>query len=321
MSNSLLVKSAERNANIREAAEMLRSGALVAFPTETVYGVGALVTDDDAVQSIYTTKGRPADNPLIVHVADHAMAERYGNFNYMAHKLADAFFPSALTLVVPAREGAVSQHVLAGGDTIALRAPNHPPALALINELEEGIAAPSANRSGRISPTQAGHVMSEFAADPGNLAMILDGGATTIGLESTVVECCEKGVRILRTGSVQPHEIAAFVPVLDEVDESHIAKSPGLSGAHYAPKAELRMDATETSLGEALLAFGSEVPKAFAMTLNLSAAGDLDEAAAHLYAYLRLLDATHDKIAVMSIPERDIGVAINDRLRRAAMKA
>ncbi len=304
--------------NIAKAADMLRNGQLVSFPTETVYGLGAWAEDDGAVQRIFATKGRPSSNPLIVHVANKEMAQRYGVFNDTAHKLADAFFPSALTLVVPVKQGAVSEYVLAGNDTVALRAPNHDVAQGLLRALDAGIAAPSANRSGKISPTCATHVLEEFSHKMHDLAMILDGGATPIGLESTVVECCEEGARILRVGSVLPSEIKAVVPLVHGKKTPLAFKSPGMLASHYAPDATLRLNATEVREGEALLAFGKPLPCDKGRMLNLSAKADVAEAATNLYDYLRQLDAKYDRIAVMPMSELGIGEAVNDRLQRAA---
>ncbi len=303
---------------IDAAVARLLQGELVAFPTETVYGLGALAYDAEAVAKIYAAKGRPSNNPLIVHVADKAMAERYGVFNDTAHLLADAFFPAALALVLPAVDGATADAVRAGGQTVALRCPNHPIAQELLRKVGYGIAAPSANRSGKISPTHAEHVREEFVHLGNAMPYILDGGATTLGIESTVVECLEDGARILRQGSVTEAMLAQHVRIIDAKEEkSEKLLSPGLLLSHYAPDAKVRLNATHCEAGEGLLAFGADVPDCTEI-INLSASGNLEEAASNLYHALRAMDKRVRNIAVMPIPEEGIGVAINDRLRRAA---
>jgi L-threonylcarbamoyladenylate synthase len=306
---------------IQEAAQHLRASKLVAFPTETVYGLGALAHESFAVAKIYATKGRPSHNPLIVHVSDKAMALRYGIFNEVAHCLADAFFPAPLALVLPAVESATAHLVRAGGDTVALRSPSHPVAQALIAAVGHGIAAPSANRSGKISPTCAAHVYEEFAHLGDAAPFVLDGGATLIGIESTVVKCSHAGVHILRQGSITEAMLTQHVPVLaqDNLD-SEALLSPGLLAAHYAPDALLRLNATSCSPHEALIAFGGNVPACKHSIINLSADARLDEAAAGLYNALRTLDKQYAHIAVMPIPNEGIGAAINDRLNRAAYR-
>ncbi len=308
--------------NILYAAQLLVQGKLVAFPTETVYGLGADAENTQAVASIYQAKGRPQHNPLIVHVADLAMAERYGVFSDAAMQLAQVFWPGPLTLVLRRRpDCAASPLVSAGGETIALRVPGHAVAMALIQALGKGIAAPSANRSGRVSPTLAQHVVTEFAGGEPGPVLVLNGGATEIGIESTVIDGTGKNLRILRAGGVALQALQQ-VGTMDEtvLPEQHksMLLSPGLLESHYAPRALVRLGITSLRPGEALLAFGP-TPFHAPVMRNLSPAGNLEEAAHHLYAYLRELDQPGTAtIAVMPVPEEGIGVAINDRLRRAA---
>jgi L-threonylcarbamoyladenylate synthase len=319
LSNNSFTITPASEENILRAAALLHQHALVAFPTETVYGLGGNACSDEAIAAIYRTKGRPAHNPLIIHVADAEMAEQYGVMTRSALELAETYFPAPLTLVVPVRAGTVAAGALGGGGTVALRCPTHPVAQALIRAFNVGIAAPSANRSGRISPTAATHVWEEFAEEAGSLRMILDGGACGIGLESTVVDCSGEVARILRTGSISAEAIAQVVPLDDEMQVGTLLKSPGLLASHYAPNARVRLNAHEVGSEEALLAFGGDVPIGAKHMINLSPAGDMEEAAFHFYDYLRKLDrAGVFTIAVMPIPERGIGVALNDRLRRAA---
>ncbi|HEX2840000.1 L-threonylcarbamoyladenylate synthase [Hyphomicrobium sp.] len=306
---------------IEAAGRLLRQGALVAFPTETVYGLGADATNGRAVAAIFETKGRPRFNPLIVHVPDLEHAEKIAVLSPSARKLAALFWPGPLTLVLKRRaDAAVSDLVSAGLDTIAIRVPGHPVAQALLAAAERPLAAPSANRSGRVSPTTAQHVLEDFE---GRLGMVLDGGSTPHGLESTVLDASgDETVVLLRPGAVPREEIEAVLgrplgegPASDDVHPT----SPGQLASHYAPEAAMRLDATEVRPGEALLAFGAEVPTTDGPSLNLSPRGDLVEAAAGLFASLRALDRTGAKtIAVMPIPEHGLGEAINDRLRRAA---
>ncbi len=307
---------------IEAAGRLLREGALVAFPTETVYGLGADATNGRAVAAIFETKGRPRFNPLIVHVPDLEHAEKIAVLSPSARTLAAAFWPGPLTLVLKRREdAAVSDLVSAGLDTIAIRVPGHPIAQALLAAAGRPLAAPSANRSGRVSPTTAQHVLEDFE---GRLGMVLDGGATPRGLESTVLDASsgDKTVVLLRPGAVPREDIEALLghslavgPASDDLQPT----SPGQLASHYAPEAAMRLDATEGRPGEALLAFGAAVPPTDGPCLNLSPSGDLVEAAASLFAALRALDRTGAKtIAVMPIPEHGLGEAINDRLRRAA---
>ncbi len=301
--------------NIARAAAHLRGGGLVAFPTETVYGLGADATNALAVASVFDVKSRPLFNPLIVHVPDLAQAEKLAEFSPGAYSLAEKFWPGALTLVLPRRAGSgVADLVPAGLGTIALRAPRHPLAQALLRESGCPIAAPSANRSGGISPTLAQHVEEDFAGEEG---LILDGGPSEVGLESTVVGWNGKRPVLLRSGALTREELEqALGARLDQAGSAEAPVSPGQLESHYAPRASLRLDAQEAKDGEALLGFGPDIVGAH---YNLSPAGDLIEAAANLYAALRLLDATGVRtIAVAPIPDRGLGEAINDRLRRAA---
>ncbi|WP_439541302.1 L-threonylcarbamoyladenylate synthase [Hyphomicrobium sp.] len=305
---------------LAEAGRLLRDGALVAFPTETVYGLGADATNGRAVAGIFAAKGRPHFNPLIVHVPDLAAAERIAHFTPVARHLAQAFWPGPLTLVVERHaEAGLSDLVSAGLSSIALRVPAHPVAQQLLAAAGRPLAAPSANRSGRVSPTRAAHV----AEDLGDrVAMIIDGGATAHGLESTILDGRGEAVVLLRSGAVPREAIEAILgasltrgPASDDVHPT----APGQLASHYAPNALLRLNARDVQPGEALLAFGSDVPDTAGPTLNLSAEGDLIEAAAALFAALRELDRPGvNAIAVMPIPEHGLGEAINDRLRRAA---
>ncbi len=301
---------------------LLRNGELVAFPTETVYGLGACADDAAAVASIYQAKGRPSRNPLIVHIANGEVAQRYGIFSDAAMQLAQKFWPGPLTLVLRRSENCpAAPAVSAGGDTIALRVPAHPVAAALLAVCEYGIAAPSANRSGRISPTQATHVWEEFKDTPTGPAVIIDGGQTHIGIESTVLDCTGTAIRVLRPGSLTlealEHAGQACMPREENATQEALL-SPGLLASHYAPRARVRLNCIELRPQEALLAFGKTALMAPCMR-NLSASGDLLEAAHNLYDYLRALDNEHvTAIAVMPIPNEGIGCAINDRLGRAA---
>ncbi len=307
---------------IDDAARFLRQGGLVAFPTETVYGLGADATNDLAVAGVFSAKGRPTFNPLIVHVPNLMVAERFALFDERARALTRAFWPGPLTLVVTLRPGApISLLATAGLDTVALRCPAHPVALQLLMAARTPIAAPSANKSGRVSPTTAQHVDADFGA---TLDLILDGGPTEVGLESTILDASGDGLRLLRSGVVTADEIAAVAlcPVVRAQADRHDQMRPSAPGqleSHYAPRARVRLDATSVEPGEALLAFGADVPRHDAAMINLSATGNLLEAAAALFAALRSLDATGARtIAVMTIPDAGIGEAINDRLRRAA---
>ena len=309
---------------IEAAAAALRAGALVAFPTETVYGLGADATNARAVAAVFEAKGRPTFNPLIVHVATLEAAAELGHLGEAGARLARAFWPGPLTLVLRKRDGCpVADLATAGLDTIAVRVPAHSVARALLRAAQVPIAAPSANRSGRVSPTTAAHVADDLAADGGErVAMILDGSATPIGLESTVVDATGADPVVLRLGAASRADIARVLgrPVAVATGEAHTPASPGMLARHYAPAATLRLNATEVRPDEALLAFGAtSVPPHQGVMLNLSWSGDLVEAAANLFSALRTLDRSGVKaIAMMPIPEQGLGEAINDRLRRAA---
>ena len=297
---------------IERAAAILRDGGLVAFPTETVYGLGADATNGKAVAAIFAAKQRPQFNPLIVHVKGLAEAEALVEFTPCARELAEAFWPGALTLVLPRKTDCpLSLLVSAGLDTVALRVPSHPVARAFIAAAGKPIAAPSANISGHVSPTTAAHVAEELGDE---VDVILDGGATMIGIESTVVGFEGDMPVLLRPGGVARDAIERITGSLATSSDTKI-QSPGQLESHYAPRAKLRLNARDAETGEALLAFGPNISKA---ALNLSPPGNLNEAAANLFAMLRALDKTADAIAVMPIPNEGLGEAINDRLARAA---
>jgi L-threonylcarbamoyladenylate synthase len=309
-------------AAITEAARLLRNGGLVAFPTETVYGLGTDATSGQAVARLYAAKGRPSFNPLISHVADVSAARRLGVFNHVADRLAAAFWPGPLTLVVPRAPGCpVADLATAGLDTIALRVPSHPVARELLKAFGGPVVAPSANRSGHVSTTTAAHVAADLS---GRIDLILDGGATALGLESTIVACLGDTPALLRPGGLAREEIEAELgmPLATPQAEANAPTSPGQLASHYAPRARLRLDAAVVEAGEALLAFGRRRPADAERTvasLNLSPAGDLIEAAANLFSHLRALDQSGAAtIAVMPMPHEGLGEAINDRLRRAA---
>jgi L-threonylcarbamoyladenylate synthase len=308
-------------AAIARAARLLARGRLVALPTETVYGLAGDATRRSAVARIYAAKGRPAFNPLIVHVASAAAVQRFAALDARARVLAQRFWPGPMTLVLRRKPGAlVPRAVASGRDTLAIRVPSHPVAQRLLRRLGRPVAAPSANRSGRVSPTAARHV----AASLGKyVALILDGGSTAVGLESTVIDLSSAQARILRPGAITREAIeAAIGPTAAAGEETGTAAraSPGQLASHYAPTLPLRLDAEAPRDGEAYLAFGAPPPGVSGERLvNLSARGDLAEAAANLFAALHALDRREfTAIAVAPIPESGIGVAINDRLRRAA---
>ncbi len=302
---------------IARAAELLRAGRLVAFPTETVYGLGGDATNDEAVARIFAAKERPRFNPLIAHLSGLDEAEECADFDARARGLAARFWPGPLTLVLPRRsESRLSLLASAGLDTVALRVPSHPVAQALLRAAGRPIAAPSANRSGRVSATAAAHVAEELG---GRLALILDAGRSPVGVESSVLDLSGEIPVLLRPGGVALEDLEAVLGPVALV-ASGPARSPGMMRSHYAPSLPLRLDAlAPAGPGEALLAFGPEAPEGFAEVLWLSRAGDLVEAAANFFAMLRRLDRREfSGIAVMPIPERGLGRAINDRLKRAA---
>lgn len=295
------------------AALLLQAGGLVAFPTETVYGLGANALSDSAVAKIYAAKNRPTFNPLIVHVLSIAEAKKYVKWNERAQILAENFWAGSLTLVLPRKENCeLSLLVSAGLDCVAIRVPAHPIALALLEKSGLPLAAPSANKSGRISPTLAQHVREEL----GDKLMVLDGGACSVGIESTIVDLTATPATILRHGKITREDLEKYIEIA-EYNGGGI-KTAGMLASHYAPNAKLRLNTTEIREGEALLAFGKEVVGASYIE-NLSENENLEEAAANLFRMLRLLDAKNPtSIAVMEIPQRGLGIAINDRLQRAA---
>jgi L-threonylcarbamoyladenylate synthase len=303
------------------AARVLTAGGLVAFPTETVYGLGADATNGRAVARLYEAKGRPAFNPLIAHVTGVAAARALGHFDAAAERLAEAFWPGPLTLVVPKLPGCpVSDLATAGLDSIALRVPDHPVAQNLLGAFGRPVVAPSANRSGHVSPTAAAHVLADLR---GRIELILDGGPTRMGLESTIVACLGEPM-LLRPGALPRDAIERVLnrPLATPAPAPQDAPvAPGQLASHYAPRARLRLDATGVDAGEALLAFGPVLPpgaEGAARVLNLSERSDLIEAAANLFSHLRALDAAAGSIAVMPVPHEGLGEAINDRLARAA---
>lgn len=311
----------DRRRAVELAIRALKAGGLVAFPTETVYGLGADATNGLAVARLYEAKGRPAFNPLIAHVADVAAARALGRFDETADRLAEEFWPGPLTLVVPKAPGCpVADLATAGLDSIALRVPDHPIAQHLLAAFGRPVVAPSANRSGHVSPTTAGHVLADLR---GRIELILDGGPTPKGLESTIVACLGEPA-LLRPGALARDEIERVLgrPLATAAAaENEAPVAPGQLASHYAPRARLRLDAGSVMPGEALLAFGPKLlPGAVraVRVLNLSERGDLVEAAANLFAHLRALDAAAARIAAMPVPHQGLGEAINDRLARAA---
>jgi len=300
-------------AGIDRAAALLAAGALVAFPTETVYGLGADARNNLAVARIFEAKGRPRFNPLIVHVASAELAQAYVEWSDQAESLARAFWPGPLTLVLPIRPDAgLSDLVTAGLPSLAIRVPAHPLARQLLRAFGGPVAAPSANPSGRISPTTADHVMAGLS---GRIAAVLDGGPCPVGLESTIIGLTGSTPSLLRHGGVPLEDIADLLesePVRDTAPATLTA--PGQMESHYAPAARLRLNATSPAPDEAMLGFG-----AMNCDLNLSPQGDLTEAAANLFPHLHSLDASGVAgIAVAPIPDKGLGRAINDRLGRAA---
>ena len=292
-----------------QAAELLRAGRLVAFPTETVYGLGADARDGAAVAAIYAAKGRPSFNPLIVHVADMARARTIARFDDTALRLAQAFWPGPLTLVLPLTpDHDIASLVTAGLDTVALRVPGHPLAQTLLRAFDGPVAAPSANPSGRISPTRAAHVLAGLGDQ---IEAVLDGGACAVGLESTIVGGAPTA--LLRAGGVPTEEIEAIIGPLAAAGSQITA--PGQLAAHYAPRVPLRLNATRATDGEVFVGFGPGD-----CDLNLSATGDMRDAAAQLFDTLHALDALGKPAAIAPIPDTGLGRAINDRLRRASVR-
>jgi L-threonylcarbamoyladenylate synthase len=306
-------------AAIGAAARLIREGGLVAFPTETVYGLGADATNAAAIAKIYAAKGRPSFNPLIAHVAGAEAAMRDGIFSAAAQKLAARFWPGPLTLVVPVAKGSrICDLARAGLRTVGLRVPAHPIAHALLAEVARPIAAPSANRSGHVSPVSADHVIEDLGQ---SIDLVIDGGPCNIGIESTIVACLDDRPRLLRPGGVAREAIEEALGQPLTVIEGRATGgpiAPGMLHSHYAPRAALRLDATALDANEAGLDFGGRFPPG-EHVLDLSPRGDTVEAAANLYSYLRRLDASGaDAIAVAPIPATGLGEAIRDRLKRAA---
>lgn len=318
--------------NLTKAADLLRNGELVAFPTETVYGLGANAHDGKAIAKIYEAKERPSFNPLISHGSSLEMLLPEAEFDDRALSLADKFWPGPLTMILPRKATSkISDLACAGLPTVALRVPSHKVAIDLIAAAGVPIAAPSANTSGGLSPTAPHHVLASLG---GKLPVILAGGATQYGLESTVVDLSGDDVVVVRAGAITAEEIADCLEcaVSYELEATEKPRSPGQLLRHYAPNKPIRLRAVDIEQGEALLAFGSTkfmgirgggTVKSMSddLKLNLSESGDLLEAAANLFAYLRMLDNSEgSQIAVMDVPNIGIGIAINDRLKRAAAK-
>jgi L-threonylcarbamoyladenylate synthase len=314
-------------AAVAAAARVLGEGGLVAFPTETVYGLGADATNAAAIARLYQAKGRPAFNPLIAHVGDLDAARRIGRFDAAALLLAEAFWPGPLTLVLPkSADCAVADLATAGLDTVAIRIPAHLIARDILRAFGRPVVAPSANLSGHVSPTIAAHVQGDLE---GRIDLIVDGGAVAVGVESTIIGIFDAPM-LLRPGGLPRADIErvlghALVQPLEDADSDNAQPlAPGMLASHYAPRTKVRLNADRIEPGEALLAFGLGAISgidAAAAVMNLSERGDLDEAAANLFGYLRALDVhgAHT-IAVMPVPHHGLGEAINDRLRRAAAR-
>ena len=314
-------------AAVAEAARILSQGGLVAFPTETVYGLGADATNATAIARLYQAKGRPAFNPLIAHVGDIEAARRIARFDAQATALATAFWPGPLTLVLPkTTDCPVADLATAGLETVAIRVPAHPVALAILRAFGNPVVAPSANLSGHVSPTTAAHVQSDLA---GRIDLIVDGGPVEVGVESTIVGCFDDPM-LLRPGGLPRGDIERVLgrplqrPPQDADSDSGQPLAPGMLASHYAPHTRVRLNAGRLEAGEALLAFGPDAiagVDAATCVMNLSERGDLNEAAANLFGYLRALDTKGARaIAVMPVPHHGLGEAINDRLRRAAVE-
>lgn len=304
---------AANSAGIARSAELLRANGLVAIPTETVYGLAARADRDESVAAIYRAKGRPSFNPLIVHVADLESARRIARFDERAEALAAAFWPGALTMVLPLAEGAdIAPAVTAGLPTVALRCPAHPVMRDIIAQAGLALAAPSANRSGGVSPTTAEHVVASLGE---RVDAVVDGGACEAGLESTIVALRADGRwQVLRPGPIPESRIRAILGTDSDVVTSQEIEAPGQLASHYAPGKPVRLDARDADADEFHIGFGPVAGHA-----SLSPSGDLAEAASRLYALLHeAAQADFPRIAVAPVPEGGIGAAINDRLRRAA---
>ncbi|WP_282601970.1 L-threonylcarbamoyladenylate synthase [Paracoccus sp. PARArs4] len=300
---------------MQSAADLLSAGECVAIPTETVYGLAADARQGQAVARIYAAKGRPSFNPLIVHVPDTDAAAAIADLPPQARALADAFWPGPLTMVLPLRaDPGIASLVTAGLDTIGLRVPAHPAARDLLRRFGGPLAAPSANASGRISPTSADHVLSPDGGLDGRIAAVLDAGPCAVGVESTIMGWPEGVATLLRPGGIAVEDIETVLgaPVARHQGDPSRPSAPGQLSSHYAPNAALRLDVTEPLPHETHIAFGQPGP------FTLSASGDLSEAAARLFDMLRRADLAGRPISVAPIPEGGLGAAINDRLRRAA---
>ena len=306
--------------NIKIAAQFLKMGNCVNFPTETVYGIGADATNSQGIIQIFSTKHRPKFNPLIIHIAHIEQAKMLGIFNDTASLLAKTFWPGALTLVIPKIPSTpICDLATAGLSTIALRLPSHPVAQSLLEELGRPIAAPSANVSGTLSPTQPQHISFNHAH-----LITLDDGQSQLGLESTIISCLDKNPILLRKGSITRQDIETTIgKKIPDILQNHLHKkylSPGQCPRHYAPKAQLRLNIKTVQPKEALLAFGDTLPPYNGLMRNLSITGNLSEAATNFFTYLHELDQLTQKIAIMPIPNTGLGEAINDRLNRATAK-
>ncbi len=301
--------------SVNEAVEYLHNGNVVAMPTETVYGLAGLACNDDAVLKIFETKGRPRFNPLIVHCADMDMAQKVAQFNPLALKIAETFWPGPLTLVLPKKTDAnISDLVTAGLDTVAIRLPEHSIARNILQTLGQPVAAPSANPSGKLSPTMSQHVIDAFE----QTVPVVDGGPCEAGVESTILAVEGEQVTLLRPGSVTAEMVKCAIGASVAYQTGSKVVAPGMLKSHYAPNASVRLNAREPNIGEAFLGFG-ELQGEGDTCRNLSPKGDLAEAAKNLFQYLRELDGTGAAtIAVAPIPNEGIGIAINDRLTRAA---
>lgn len=324
------ILSANKDA-IAQASKLLKAGNLVAMPTETVYGLAANALDGQAVARIYDAKGRPSFNPLIIHLAGAEQAERYVMMSEEAKLLAHHFWPGPLTMILPRHKNCeISELASAGLETLAVRVPNHKTALGLLKETGLPLAAPSANKSGSLSPTCAAHVHESLE---GNVPLILADGSSSVGLESTVIDLSSDMPEVLRPGAISAEEISQVLGLdvkYHAREDDKAPKSPGLLLKHYAPSIPVRLNAIDLEPGEALLAFGNDQFMGIKgggrasdlmddQRKNLSQEQDLHEAAANLFAFMRALDRPENKaIAVMQIPEIGLGIAINDRLKRAA---
>ena len=299
--------------DVGRAAQLLRAGRIVAIPTETVYGLAGDARNAQAVAAIFAAKGRPAHNPLIVHLASLDAAERFAALPEAARRLATAIWPGALTLVAPLRAGhGLADAVTAGLPTVALRVPAHPLARALLAEFGGPVAAPSANPSGRISPTNAAHVMAGLG---GRIAAVLDGGPCPVGVESTILGFEGDKAVMLREGGISAEQIAAVLGQPPQQHDNAKITAPGQMLSHYAPQARVRLNVSKPDTNEVWIGFG---PNCAGATFSLSPSGDLGEAAANLFSTLHKADAMGRPIAIAPVPDHDIGAAINDRLRRAA---